>query len=136
MINIKIPIRSEKKAVIEFIKELKEILESDSFSSEKDIIIIKKEKEDIEFSTRYTLLDLGYDSFDVASKLRELTVSHYSETLMDRQDSNPTLLFVFGEIINDKQVYIKLRFKEVTSKKILCLSFHYAQHKMEFPYKK
>lgn len=52
-----------------------------------------------------------------------------------KDDSNPPLLFVFGKSIDNKLVYIKLKIKGNTSKKILCLSFHYARHNMNFPYK-
>lgn len=86
------------------------------------------------YSTPYTLLDLNYDSFDIADRLKELTIREYSETLFDRDDNHPPLLFVFGKDINDKQVYIKLKIKGNKGKRVLCLSFHYAEKEMKFPY--
>jgi hypothetical protein len=63
-----------------------------------------------------------------------LTISEYSETKIDYDDLNPPLLFVFGKIINNKLVYIKLKIKENQNKYILCVSFHYAKDEMNFPY--
>lgn len=135
VIAIKIPIRSEKKAVKIFLEELKEVLEAEDFNIDDNLLIIKSSKDVIEYSTRYTLTDLEYDSSDVVERLKELTVSEYSETLMDKDDDKPPLLFVFSKDINSKLVYIKLKIKEETKKRVLCLSFHYAKHDMEFPYK-
>lgn len=47
----------------------------------------------------------------------------------------PPYLFVFGDEINNRQIYIKLKIKEKTHKHILCVSFHYAKWKMRFPFK-
>jgi hypothetical protein len=79
-------------------------------------------------------LDLDYDTYDVVDRLKELTIEEYSETLIDRDDVNPPLLFVFGKNINSKQVYIKLKIKGQETKYVLCVSFHYAKEKMVFPY--
>ena len=135
VITIKIPIRSEKRDVIAFLDELMEILNSEKFNVEKDIIIVKSNKDEVQFSTRYLMLDLDYDSWDIVNRLRELSVAEYSETLIDKDDDKPPLLFVFGKDINNRLVYIKLKIKGEESKRVLCLSFHYAKHKMSFPYR-
>ncbi|MBQ9608998.1 MAG: hypothetical protein IJV15_06080 [Lachnospiraceae bacterium] len=80
------------------------------------------------------MLDLEYDAYDVANQLKELKTENYSETLIDKDDDKPPLLFVFGKDIKGKQVYIKLKIKGDTNKRILCISFHYAKYKMDFPY--
>lgn len=135
VIAIKIPIRSEKKAVKAFLEELKEVLGAEDFNIDNNLLIIKSIKDEIEYSTNYTMMDLDYDSSDIVERLKELTVSDYSETLIDKEDDKPPLLFVFGKDINSKLIYIKLKIKGETKKKVLCLSFHYAKHNMEFPYK-
>jgi hypothetical protein len=135
VIIIKIPIQSTKKDVKIFLNELMTILNSQNFNEDNDLIIIKSTKDDIQFSTGYLMLDLDYDTSDIVERLKELTLAEYSETLIDKDDSNPPLLFVFGKSIDNKLVYIKLKIKGNTSKKILCLSFHYARHNMKFPYK-
>lgn len=129
------PIRSEKKAVKAFLEELKEVLGAEDFNIDNNLLIIKSSKDEIEYSTNYTMMDLDYDSSDIVERLKELTVSEYSETLIDKDDDKPPLLFVFGKDINSKLIYIKLKIKGETKKKVLCLSFHYAKHDMEFPYK-
>lgn len=131
-----ISIRSDKKLVLAFINELVDVINSECFHLDTDLIIIKSRKEEgrEEFSTPYTLLDLDYDSTDILKVLKELTVKDYSETKFDRYDDKPPLLYVFGKYINSKQVYIKVKIKGEKNKRILCLSFHYAESKMEFPY--
>ena len=132
---IKIPIQSDKKVIKAFLEEPKEVLESEDFKIDEDLLVIRSSKEEVEYSTQYTIVDLEYDSFDIVERLKELTVSEYSATLLDKDDDKPPLLFVFGKDINAKLVYIKLKIKGETDKKVLCLSFHYAKYDMKFPYK-
>ena len=132
--DIKIPILSDKKDVKKFLDELKAIINDVSFDSNDDLIIIKSSKDEVQYSTRYTLLDLDYDTEDVVERLKELTVAEYSETKIDKDDLNPPLLFVFGKDINSKLVYVKLKIKGDQQRHVLCVSFHYAKEKMTFPY--
>ncbi len=135
VITIKIPVRSEKKDVKAFLEELKEILNAKAFNIYNDLLIVKSNKDEIEYSTGYLMLDLDYDALDVVERLKELTIAEYSETLIDKDDDKPPLLFVFGKDINSRLVYIKLKIKGEQTKRVLCLSFHYAKHDMVFPYK-
>lgn len=115
---IKLHIHSDKKVVKTFLEELKEILNADDFNIERNMIIVKSSKDEIEYSTSYAMLDLEYDSYDIVERLKELTISEYSETLVDRDDDKPPLLFVFGKDINNKLIYIKLKIKEEITKKM------------------
>lgn len=135
MITIKIPVRSEKKDVKAFLEELKEILNAKAFNIYNDLLIVKSNKDEIEYSTGYLMLDLDYDALDVVERLKELTIAEYSETLIDKDDDKPPLLFVLGKDINSRLIYIKLKIKGEQTKRVLCLSFHYAKHDMVFPYK-
>ncbi len=135
VITIKIPVRSEKKDVKAFLEELKEILNAKAFNIYNDLLIVKSNKDEIEYSTGYLMLDLDYDALDVVERLKELTIAEYSETLIDKDDDKPPLLFVFGKDINSRLIYIKLKIKGEQTKRVLCLSFHYAKHDMVFPYK-
>lgn len=135
MSDIFLSIQSKKRDVTAFLEELKELLGKEDFNIGSDLTIIRKKKqEDEEHSTPYTLLDLDYDAWDVLDRIKELTVSEYSETKIDTDDIDPPLLFVFGKEINRKLVYIKLKIKEDHRKRILCVSFHYARESMLFPY--
>lgn len=135
VVIIKLSIQSKEKDIIEFLNHLHQILQHEDFDIDKDLTLIRKKKKNEEqFSTPYTLLDLDYDMFDVVERLKELTIKEYSETLMDKDDLNPPMLFVFGKDIRCRQVYIKLKIKGVSARHVLCVSFHYAKRKMHFPY--
>ena len=127
--------KSKKREVERFLTELRAILEDENFNESTDLTLIRsKKKEKEKFSTVYTLLDLDYDAEDVVDRLKELTVEEYSETLFDKNDVNPLLLFVFGKDINRKQVYIKLKIKGDQKRHVLCMSFHFAEYQMLLPY--
>lgn len=133
---IKIYIKSKKKEVQTFLDELMEILEDRNFDIDKDFTLIKTKKEEDkeQYSTPYTLLALEYNIEDVVERLKELTVEEYSETIIDKDDVNPPLLFIFGKKINHEQIFIKLKIKEKQKRHVLCVSFHYAEYVMTFPY--
>ena len=115
---------------------LRTILQDKEFNIDKDIVLIKtrKRNDKVQYSTAYTLLDLDYNVEDVVERLKELKLEEYSESLIDRDDANPPTLFVFEKVIHGKQVYIKLKIKEKERQYILCVSFHYAEYVMSFPY--
>ena len=64
-------------------------------------------------------MELDYDTWDVVERLKELTVSDYSETKIDKDDLDPPLLFVFGKDINRKLVYVKLKIKGDQKRRVL-----------------
>ena len=109
MITIFVNIQSARKDVIAFLGELKNLLEKEDFNTDIDLTLI-------------------------IDRLKELRLEEYSETKIDRDDSHPPLLFVFGKNINNRLVYIKLKIKEKHRKYVVCVSFHYAKEKMTFPY--
>lgn len=127
--------QSKKREVVAFIDELHKLLGSDDFDINTDLNLIRKRKQgdNQKFSTPYTLLDLDYDVEDVVNRLKELKVEEYSETKVDKDDVNPPILFVFGKDINGKLIYVKLKIRN-QQKQVVCVSFHYAKDKMEFPY--
>ena len=40
---------------------------------------------------------------------------------------------MFGKDINDRLIYVKLKIRD-QQKQIVCVSFHYAKDKMQYPY--
>lgn len=133
----KIPIRSSKKEIEDFLIELREILDVKYFDINRNFLLIRSHRSHGEhhYSTSQTLIDLDYAQEDVVARLRELSVSEYYETLLDRDDEHPPYLFVFAKNINGRQVYIKIKIKEGYAQKVLCVSFHFAQYEMiDFPY--
>lgn len=136
VIHIFLSFQSKKRDIEVFLDELHKLLEKEDFNINTDLILIRKKKrgDDQKFSTPYTLLDLDYDIEDVVERLKELKIEEYSETKIDKDDVNPPVLFVFGKNIDDRLIYVKLKIKD-QQKQVLCVSFHYAKDKMEFPYK-
>lgn len=133
---MKTPIRSDKCDVRMFLSDLQTALSVPCFDVNRDFILIRSRKAESRerYSTPYTLLDLEYDAEDVVSRLKELRLEEYSETLWDKDDDHPPLLWVFGKKIEGKLVYIKIKIRKNKKAKVLCVSFHYAEHEMLFPY--
>lgn len=133
---IQISVHSDKKDVKAFLEKLNMVVNNKKFNIDSDLIIIqsRKNSDKEQFSTPFTLVDLEYDCFDILDRLKELTIENYSETKIDRDNDNPPLLYVFGMYIEEKLVYIKIKLKGDNQKRVLCLSFHYAEKQMEFPY--
>ena len=114
VISIFLSYQSKKREVAAFLDELHQLLESDDFDINMDLILIRKKKQgdDWKFSTPYTLLDLEYNAEDVVNRLKELKVE---------------------KDINDRLIYVKLKIRD-QQKQIVCVSFHYAKDKMQYPY--
>lgn len=136
MKDIKLSARSNKRDITAFLEELNSVIRDGDFNINNNFTVIRTNKEQgkEQYSTPYTLLDLNYDTGDIVERLKELTLQEYSETLVDKDNLNPPLLFVFGKKISNKLVYIKLKIKEDRTRRVLCVSFHYAEKKMIFPY--
>ena len=108
---------------------MKDVIDDPNFSIEKNFFWNSK------IENKSTLLDLDYDLYDVVKILSELDIQNYSETVFDSDNDNPPLLFVFGKEITKKEVYIKIKVRANPKRKIVCVSFHWAQHTMLYPYK-
>lgn len=135
VIKIFLGFQSKKREIVDFLDELHKLLGKDDFDINTDLNFIRKKKQgdDRQFSTPYTLLDLDYNVEDVVNQLKELKIEEYSETKVDTDNVNPPILYVFGKNINGRLIYIKLKIRN-QQKKVVCVSFHYAKNKMEFPY--
>ncbi len=129
-------INISKNDVAKYLCKIKESLSNKQFNIDEDFILIKSKKEDEEFSTPYTLLDLDYDAYDVVNHLKALDVSDFSEIKLDEDDPNPPLLYVFGKEINGREIYIKIKLREFDdSNQVICVSFHYSKWRMNYPFK-
>lgn len=129
-------VQSSEKEVNSFLAELHTILLEKKFDIDTDLIIIMSNKGQGKsvFSTPYTLIDLNYNIEDVVERLKELSIREYAETIVDKDNLDPPLLYVFGKEINGKQIYIKLKIKAGQKRRVVCVSFHYAERAMKFPY--
>ncbi len=134
MIAILLHCRSERSTIRNLLKETKDILLSPDFNIDTDYILIQSSKEDFEYSTSATMIDLDFGDEDVIATLLSLELEDYSHTLIDRDNDEPPYLFVFGKVIQKKMVYIKYKIREA-KRIIICVSFHYPKEQMEFPYR-
>lgn len=125
MPNLNRSIKSRDEVEL-FLTDLKSILTADN--CELDILLKKKSEEPLDpFTTENTLIDLGYDSGDVKNELLFLTSSDYIETIEDSEDLNRPPFWVFAKNINCKGIYIKVKIRNKLTKKVFCISFHYAR---------
>lgn len=67
--------------------------------------------------------------------LKDLEVHDYSEGPIEEKLYRGASMWVFGKLIKEKEVYIKISFGAPGSN-VLCISFHVAEHKMNYPLKK
>lgn len=110
-----------------FLTDLKQILISTQYELD---ILPRKKNEDPEdpLTTENTMLDLDYDSEDVRNELLSLTTNDYIETIVDDKDNNRPPFWVFGKLVKDKDVYIKVKIRNKKTNKVFCVSFHYPRH--------
>lgn len=127
----------KKRDIEKFVTELHDILNDSNFDSDEDFTLNVKSKSGDRylFSTEYTLIDLEYDSDDVIRCLRNLEVENFSHLLLDHDNTVPPYLYVFGIVAESRSVYIKVKIKDKNGKHVICVSFHYPEHEMEFPFK-
>ena len=79
------------------------------------------------------LADLEISGLDRNAILLKLEVEDYSQGPIEDVNNGPSL-WVFGCIINRKEVYIKITMGRFGSETI-CISFHLAEHPMDYPFK-
>ena len=123
--------QATKGNVETFLKELKDILKT----PKSKVNIIPREDKPIEYSTNYCLTDLGINKENLKEELKNLKLSEYVECCPDKRNPKTRDYYIFCKIYNQKQVYIKINIQSYDNKIILCMSFHYAEHKItRFPY--
>lgn len=93
-----------------------------------------KSKDKEQYSTKYLMLELEYEYSDILNHLLELEVENFVEAIIDRDNSNPMELYIFGIIINQKEVYIKLKLRQQPQQVVVCISFHYAERKLNYQF--
>ena len=114
---------ADKSIIKSFLQELKAIIKS------LGIIFSNRPKNSIQ-----NLADLS-----ITAKMREeiilnLEVEDYSEGPLEETQQGGTEMWVFGKMIKNQQVYIKLTITKNTGNAI-CISFHKAEFLMKFPFK-
>jgi len=131
---------SSEQEVIEFLKELKELLTDPMFDVSRDLDILPKKKSESPidpYTTANTLIALDFDKTDVVNQLVSLEISEYMETFIDDKDNTWPQFFAFAKSIKNRDVYVKAKIRDRQKCKVFCVSFHFARFPFleNLPYK-
>ncbi len=80
------------------------------------------------------LVDLELRPIDRKAILEALETKDYSEGPLSETLYGGADMWVFGNIVKKKEVYIKITMG-VMGSSVICISFHQAQHRMNYPLK-
>ncbi|HMS67947.1 MAG TPA: hypothetical protein PKD18_07405 [Saprospiraceae bacterium] len=80
------------------------------------------------------LIDLELRPIDRITVLETLDIKDYSEGPLAETLYRGADMWVFGKTVKKKEVYIKITMGAMNSS-VICISFHLAQHKMNYPFK-
>ena len=113
-----------KVQVAVFLKEFKEIV-----TRERGLDVIDR-RENLN-----ALLSLGLTKSNCKHEILNLTVNDYCDGPKPDQD-RPGEIWEFGNIIDGKEIYIKLKIAKIGTERIAkCISFHEARYPLTFPFK-
>jgi hypothetical protein len=82
-----------------------------------------------------TLEEMGLTTYDVRIELMKLTYEDYIAG--PKQDHDPEYggeIWEFGKTVEKEEIYIKI--KMTSNGKPVCLSFHYPEKQISYPFKK
>lgn len=122
---------STEREVVIFLTDLKKILLNPNFKASRDLDLIPKKKTESPtdpYTTSNTMLILEFDRHDVINHLLSLGVYDYLETFIDDKYTSLPPFFAFGRIIKDREVYIKVKIRDIKNFKVFCVSFHFARY--------
>lgn len=80
------------------------------------------------------LVDLELRGIERKTILEELETKDYSEGPLEEKLYGGANMWVFGKTVKKKEVYIKITMGAAGSS-VICISFHLAQHRMNYPLK-
>ena len=114
---------SSEAAVATFLKDLKEKMKF------WDVLF-----RDDRGKNAQALVDLELRPIERKAILEALETKDYSEGPIEEKLYAGADMWVFGKTIKKKEVYIKITMGIMNSG-VICISFHLAQHKMNYPLK-
>lgn len=87
-----------------------------------------------------TVSYLGYQLDDIKDEVLNLQVCDYIKGPLRDDKGYAKDWWVFGKVIQDREVYIKLKVKDYNLEgeqqlSCFCISFHFAKYTLKFPYK-
>jgi hypothetical protein len=80
------------------------------------------------------LVDLEIRPIERKAILETLETKDYSEGPLEEKLYGGADMWVFGKTVKNKSIYIKISMG-VFGSSVICISFHLAQHKMNYPLK-
>ena len=80
------------------------------------------------------LIDLDIRPIDRKSVLEGLGVTDFSEGPKADKMLGGSDMWIFGKSVNSKEVYIKITLG-ISGSSVICISFHIAEHTMNYPFK-
>lgn len=80
------------------------------------------------------LVDLELRPVERKSILEKLEIRDYSEGPLAEKLYGGTAMWVFGKTVKKQEVYIKVSMGAMGTS-VICISFHLADHKMNYPLK-
>lgn len=112
--------------IIKFLKDIREPLIRDNF-------LLQKRKDG---ANDQTLLDLDFDRDDIIREILSLVIEDYVYSIPDMIKPHEESYKVFHKIIKSKEIYIKIKLKQVKDKFVYCMSFHEARYsETNFPHR-
>lgn len=112
-----------KDEVRTFLRKFKSLLAAKNFH------LVERDKTD------QTLIKLGLTRKNMRDELLGLTVLDYCSG-PDPDLNKPGNVWVFGKLIEDQEIYVKLKVVEIEAfDEALCLSFHIAEKPLKYPHK-
>lgn len=104
--------------------------------------IAAKNNFELEFNkkNKETISSLGYTSDDVKDEIMSLEVEDFVSGENPDYNGYKGVFWVFGKVIDNREVYIKIKVKELNSdgdKQLTnyCISFHFAEHPLIFNFR-
>ncbi len=82
-----------------------------------------------------TLADIEIRPIERKKVLNSLEIEDYSEGPLEERWHGAAEMWVFGKLIKKHEIYIKISMG-LPGKNVNCISFHVAEHKMNYPLKK
>jgi hypothetical protein len=80
------------------------------------------------------LIELEITPSERKKVLEQIEIKDFSEGPLIENLYGGAEMWVFGKTVKKKEVYIKITMGVINSS-VLCISFHLAQHKMQYPLK-
>ena len=114
-----------RETVRDFLQQVKETITNPIKGCDGWVLIPRPENKDC-------ILALGFRPSDIANTILSLSVVNYCEGPCHDHDQ-PGQLWVFGKVIDNKEVYIKLKLASLSILKMVrIISFHFARETLNY----